>query len=369
MKILVTGGAGFIGSHLVDRLIEEDHKVVVLDNLDPQVHGGEVPKYFNKDAKLIKKDIKDIKVWFEALRDVEIIFHQASAVGVGQSMYQIKRYTEVNEIGTANMYQVIIEKELPIQKIILASSMSTYGEGAYNCKKCKKEVFPPSRSITQLDKHQWELFCPKCGTELIPIPTSEETPQELNSIYALNKFVQEKQALIIGKTFKIPTVCLRYFNVFGPRQALSNPYTGVCAIFSARLKNNNSPIIYEDGHQTRDFIYVDDIVEANLLALECTKDVAVYNVGRGKPVSILEIASTLREFYSTDVECKITNQYRKGDIRHCFADITKIKADLNFKPRISLKEGFEKLIKWADTQEAEDKFDIATSQLKKYGLI
>ncbi len=370
MKILVTGGAGFIGSFIVDRLVELGHTVKILDNLEPQVHmGGKIPDYLNKEAEFIKGDIRDYDLVKKVIKDVDVIFHEASAVGVGQSQYQIKKYVDVNSLGTATLLQAILDSKKELKKLIVAASMSSYGEGAYLCKNCGK-VRPPLRDEKQLKEKKWELFCPKCGKVLKPIPTGEEEKQNNNSIYALTKMDQEQMCLIFGKTYSIPTVALRYFNVYGPRQSLSNPYTGVAAIFMSRIKNNNAPIIFEDGLQTRDFISVYDIVKANIAVMNSDKaNYKIYNVGTGKPKTILSIAKTLAKLYGKDIAPNVTYQYRKGDVRHCYADISKIKKDIGWQPEISFEKGMQDLIKWAEEAQAIDLVDKAYAEMKEKGLV
>ena len=271
--VLVTGGAGFIGSYIVDELVKRGYRVRVLDNLDPQVHGdnADVPEYLNKKAEFMKGDVRNPDDVRKAIDSVEIIFHEAAAVGVGQSMYEIKKYMDVNTLGTANLLEAIIKKRKgKIKKLIVASSMSIYGEGEYECSKCGR-ISPKLRPVAQLEKRQWEMKCHICGEDAKPIPTNEEKPLNSTSIYAISKKDQEEMCLCIGRAYNIPTVALRYFNTYGPRQALSNPYTGVAAIFSSRLLNNHTPIIYEDGLQSRDFVHVKDIAQANMLAMECDK--------------------------------------------------------------------------------------------------
>jgi len=368
MKVLVTGGAGFIGSHTVDLLIDKGFDVVILDNLEPQVHGNQKPNYLNPKAEFVLGDITNSDTWRNVLRNVDAVVHLAAMVGVGQSMYQPVRYLDVNTIGTAKFYETLLKNSLirkKIQKIIIASSMSIYGEGAYRCKKCGI-VYPSLRSKQQLDKKDWEIHCPNCGEYTKPIPTNEDKPPLNLSTYAPSKYDQEKMSLNYGVALKIPTAALRYFNVFGPRQSLSNPYTGVCAIFSSRIKNNNSPIIYEDGKQTRDFIYVEDIARANILCLEKFNGVDSFNVGSGNSVNILKIAKILIELYDTNVEPKITGEFRVGDVRHAFGDVTKIKKELGFMAKISLKEGFKNLMEWSETQEAVDRFEDAEKERIKY---
>lgn len=369
MRVLVTGGAGFIGSFTVDRLIGLGHKVRILDNIDPQVHPRGVPRYINKEAEFIKGDIRNYNILQKAIKDSEIIFHFAACVGVGQSQYLIKKYTDVSIGGTANLLDILVNTKNKVKKIILAASMSSYGEGLYKCDKCG-DVRPGLRQEEQLKKRQWEPRCPKCSRMVRPIAIDEEEIQQRNSIYAITKRVQEDMILNIAKTYKIPAVALRYFNVYGPRQALSNPYTGVCAIFISRIKNNHPPVIYEDGLQTRDFISVHDIVDANILAMTKKEaDYQTFNVGTSRPISIKEIAEVLIKLYRKKIKPQITNQYRKGDIRHCFADITKIKKVLGFRPRVSFEDGMKELIEWSKREQANDGFEKAKAELEKKGLV
>ncbi|MDD5472779.1 MAG: NAD-dependent epimerase/dehydratase family protein [Candidatus Methanoperedens sp.] len=366
MKILVTGGAGFVGSHLVDELTKK-HDVIIYDNLEPQVHKN-FPNYLSNGAELIKEDILDRDRLKEAISDSEIIFHQAAMVGVGQSMYQIEKYMGVNTMGTAKLLDILANEENDVQKLIVASSMSIYGEGKYECSECGI-LYPPLRTNEQLKKREWEMKCPSCGRVVKPVPTDENKPLQPTSIYAISKKDQEEMCLAVGRTYGIRTVALRYFNIYGPRQALSNPYTGVCAIFSSRIKNNNPPIIFEDGLQTRDFISVHDIVRANLLVMEKSKaDYEMFNVGTGKPVSILDIARTLSKLYGKALKPDIVNKYRSGDIRHCYADISKLKK-LGFKPSISFEDGMRELVEWGMTQQAEDRSEAAYQELKERGLV
>lgn len=368
MKILVTGGCGFIGSFLVDELIRQGHLVTILDNLEPQVHpNGQKPDYLNPRAKFIYGDVTRVSDIKKALKDNEIVFHLAAMVGVGQSQYQIKKYVDVNIGGTANLLDVLVNTKNRVKKLIVAGSMSSYGEGLYRCPKCgivKGEMRPEEN----LRKKIWECIC-KCGKKLTPVPTPEETKQQCYSVYALTKKVQEEISLIIGKTYSLPTAVLRFFNVYGPRQSLSNPYTGVAAIFMSRIKNNNQPVIFEDGLQTRDFIYVTDVVAALILAMNKKEaDYQVFNVGSGKPLTIREIATTIAKLYGKEIKPRITEKYRKGDIRHCYADITRIKKLLGFWPQVSFEDGMRMLIDWAKKVPAKDDYEKAHAELKKYGL-
>jgi dTDP-L-rhamnose 4-epimerase len=366
--VLVTGGAGFIGSHIVDRLIEKGYKVRVLDSFEQQVHNGEIPEHLNSEAEYIVGDMRNKDDLRDALKDVDIVSHQASKVGVGQSMYEIADYTDANVSGTANLWDLIINEDFNIEKMIVASSMSNYGEGKYECGE-HGIVYPDLRSDEQMDKSEWEQKCPKCGETVKPVPTSEDKPLEPNSIYAMNKRDQEEMSLLLGDTYDIDTVCLRYFNVYGPRQSLDNPYTGVAAIFSSRIKNNNPPLVYEDGEQTRDFVYVKDIVQANMLAMEKEVSNEVYNVGTGNRITITNLAKKLIELHGADLEPEIADEFRAGDIRHCFADTSKIEQELGYKPEYSLKEGMKELFKWSREQEAEDNFDQVQEELEEEGLV
>lgn len=369
MKILVTGGAGFIGSFLVDRLIQEGHTVRVYDNLDPQVHlHQKKPSYVSQEAEFIQGDVRDYDALAKAIEGMEIIFHEAAAVGVGQSQYQIKHYMDVNTGGTANLLDILANRKHRVEKIMVAASMSSYGEGGYRCTQCG-EVRPPVRSEKQLAKKHWELVCPQCQSVLMPIPIAETAERQCQSLYALSKMDQEEMVLNFAKTYHIPAVALRYFNVYGPRQSLSNPYTGVAAIFMSRIKNNHSPVVYEDGLQTRDFISVHDIVEANILAMSKKEaDYDVFNVGSGQQLTILDIAQVLIQLYGSTLQPQVTEQFRKGDIRHCIADISKIKMTLNFKPKVSFQDGMKELIRYSQEVEAIDLFDKASQELRARGL-
>lgn len=370
MKILVTGGVGFIGSFLVDELVRKGHRVTVFDNLDPQVHPGKkLPSYFNKKAKFIKGDVRKLNDLKKAIKDTKIIFHFAASVGIGQSQYEIKKYVQTNIGGTANLLDVIVNSKNKVRKLILAASMSEYGEGEYRCSSCGV-IRPELRVLSQLKRKDWELHCPACQKVLRPIGTRESAKLNVNSIYAITKKTQEEMVLNIGKTYCLPAVALRFFNVYGPRQSLSNPYTGVMAIFLSRIKNNKSSIIYEDGSQSRDFISVHDVVKATVLAMERKEaDYQIFNLGSGKATTILKIAESLIQATGKSIKPEITDKFRKGDIRHCFADIGKIKRLLGFQPNVSLKEGIEELVDWSKSVEAKDFFEKAAKELKKKGLI
>lgn len=367
MKVLITGGAGFIGSFMVDELIRRGYEVGVFDNLDSQVHpSGRLPDYFNKKAKFAEGDVRDYDALKKVVLDADIVFHEASAVGVGQSQYEIKKYVDTNIGGTANLLNILVNEKHAVKKLLVAASMSSYGEGKYECDKCGA-VRPELRPEDILD---WEPKCPRCSGNIKPVPTDEDARQNCNSIYALSKKAQEDMCVMIGRAYGIPAVALRYFNVYGPRQSLSNPYTGVAAIFMSRIKNNHRPVIYEDGFQTRDFISVHDVVSANIAAMENTEaDYRVFNVGTGQPLTIKSIAETLAKLYGKDIKPEITNKFRKGDVRHCYADISSIKNVLNWEPKVSFEDGMRELIEWSRNAESVDRFEEAVAELKEKGLV
>lgn len=370
-KVLVTGGAGFIGSHIADTLVTAGYQVRVFDNLEPQVHGParQRPSYLNPDAELMIGDMRNREVLRRALKNVEVIFHQAAAVGVGQSMYEISRYMEVNTQGTAILLDILANEDHNVRKFIVASSMSIYGEGAYQCSACGR-VHPKLRSVEELKARDWEMRCPECRRPVEPIPTSEDKLLYPTSIYAISKRDQEEMCLTVGRAYGIPTVALRYFNVYGPRQALSNPYTGVIAIFASRLLNSNPPLIFEDGLQSRDFIHVGDIVRANMLALE--RDEANYqviNIGTGQPTTVLEVAQALGEALDYDEGPEIINQFREGDIRHCYADTARAQTLLGFEAKIAFRGGIVGMLDWLREQEAMDQVNAAQQELTKRGLV
>ncbi len=369
-NVLVTGGAGFIGSHLVDALVDRDDRVRVFDALVSQVHGDRaIPSNLNPAAEFVQGDVCDRHAVDAALEEIDVVFHEAAEVGVGQSMYEIHRYVRANDLGTAVLLEAILARQPQIRKLVVASSMSIYGEGAYTCPGCGL-VSPQLRPVAQLLDRRWELECPKCGNGLSPALTSEEKPLFPTSVYAVTKQDQEQFCLAVGRSYGIPTVALRYFNVYGTRQALSNPYTGVCAIFSARLLNGNRPMIFEDGEQTRDFVHVSDIVRANLLAVETDRaDYHAVNVGTGVATSIRAVSRLLADGLDLDLDPEIVGKYREGDIRHCVADISKAKSLLDYEPKISLERGIPELLSWVRAQAAKDQVASATAELESRQLV
>jgi dTDP-L-rhamnose 4-epimerase len=367
-KVLVTGGAGFIGSHLVDQLVVDGHSVRILDDLEPQVHSG-IPSYINRDAEFVRGDVRNEDNLQKALKNTEIVFHYAAMVGVGQSMYQIQKYTDVNIGGTAKLLEALISKNHRVEKIIIASSMSIYGEGAYKCKE-SGIVYPKLRTEAQFEAGKWELSCPKCGRAVQPVPTDEDKPLYPTSVYAVSKRDQEEMCLAVGRAYSIPTVALRFFNTYGTRQSLSNPYTGVCAIFLSRIKSDKPPLVFEDGRQARDFVSVHDIVQASVLAMNMAEaDYESFNVGTGKPITISEVASILIKLYGKNLEPELTGKYRAGDIRHCYADISKIRSKLKYEPKIDFQSGMQELIAWSETAQFDDKTQQAQDELRQRKLI
>jgi dTDP-L-rhamnose 4-epimerase len=367
MRILITGGAGFIGSHLADELIRRGHHVRALDILDPQVHGGERrrPEYLHPDVELHRGDVRDAAAVERALDQVDAVYHFAAAVGVGQSMYELEHYTSTNTVGTAVLLEALIRR--PVQRLIVASSMSIYGEGLYT-RADGRIVETAGRELGQLNAGQWDPL-DESGAPLAPLPTPETKRPSLSSIYALSKYDQEQMCLMIGRAYAIPTVALRFFNVYGTRQALSNPYTGVLAIFASRLLNDRPPMVFEDGLQRRDFVSVQDIVQACNLSLEV--DAAggqVFNVGSGESYTVREVAAMLQSCLGRDIAPEISGKYRVGDIRHCVADITQARAVLGYEPRVLLEDGLRELAGWLRDQSADDKVAVASGELAARGL-
>jgi dTDP-L-rhamnose 4-epimerase len=367
-RVLITGGAGFIGSHVAEAMLGANYEVRLLDNLSPQIHGArrQRPNYLNSDAELIVGDVTDALTVDRALRGADMVMHLASSVGVGQSMYDIESYVRANELGTAVLLQALTKR--PVERLVVASSMSIYGEGLGRTAD-GEPISPDERSIDQLRRADWELKDAQ-GRSLEPIPTPETKQPSLSSIYALNKYAQERMCLITGKAYGIPTVALRFFNVFGPNQALSNPYTGVLAIFAARVLNHRSPLVFEDGLQRRDFVHVRDVARACLLALEKDHVVDVFNVGSGQSRTILSVARDLaRVMGRSALAPRISGKYRAGDIRHCFADIEKSRSVLGFEPRVSFDDGLDELAGYLADQVADDQAEKATEELLRRGLV
>ncbi len=369
-KVLVTGGAGFIGSHTVEALIERGYGVRVFDNLNPQVHGpdAEKPAYLHPDAEFILGDVRDRVALKKALEGIELVIHDAAEVGVGQSMYSIEQYVSTNVHGTAVLWDILVNDKHQVEKVLVASSMSLYGEGRYQCPTHGK-IAPRPRPDEQLIKGDWQMRCPDCDAAVEPVPTDEAKPLDCTSVYAQSKKDQEVYSLMIGKAHRIPTVACRFFNCYGPRQSLNNPYTGAAAIFWSAIQNDKAPLIYEDGLQRRDFIHVKDLVEGKLFLLETPEsDFGVFNIGTGKPTSILELAQTLIKLSGKDLEPNVVEKFRSGDIRDCYADVSKL-SGLGFTSSVTFEEGLRDLVEWGALQQSVSNVENAHRELVQKGLV
>jgi len=367
-KVLIVGGAGFIGSHLADELLAHGHHVRVLDNLDPQVHGDDAirPDYLSDEVELLVGDVRDAVMVERALQRIDVVYHLAAAVGVGQSMYEISRYSSINSLGTAVLLESIIRN--PVERLVVASSMSIYGEGSYKNSR-GQPLAQARRDLSRLARREWELT-DELGRQLTPAPTPESKQPEPGSVYALLKYNQERMCLCVGEAYKVPTVALRFFNAFGSRQALSNPYTGVMAIFAARLLNGESPLIYEDGRQLRDFVSVHDVSRACRLAMDSKSAVGgVFNVGSGTACAVRDLADQMALVLGRpDIQPQTMNKYRIGDVRHCFADISCARRVLGYEPQVPLEQGLMELAEWLVGQAALDRVAQAGAELTRRGL-
>jgi dTDP-L-rhamnose 4-epimerase len=376
-RVLVTGGAGFIGSHVVDALVERGDDVTVLDALEPQVHGdvasapGFRPDYLHPAVRLVVGGLEDRPRLVELLRDAEVVVHQAAAVGVGQSQYEIARYVRANVQSTAELLDAIATAGgIELDRLVVASSMSIYGEGLY-AGGDGREFAPAPRPTSQLTARSWEMTAPD-GSVARPLPTPETKPLVPTSVYALAKRDQEDYCLLVGDAYGVPTVALRYFNVYGARQALSNPYTGVAAIFGSCLLNGEPPTIFEDGRQTRDFTHVRDIVQANLLAIDADASAVAgeaFNVGTGTPTSLLGLYAAMSDALGTSIEPVVAGQFRSGDIRHCYADIGKIERALGYRPSVPFDVGVKDIVEWLTQQTAVNRTAAATAELRRHRLV
>ena len=377
-NILITGGAGFIGSNLALQLLAKGYAVTVLDNLHPQIHGENPnetsPLYQSiKDkVRFIKGDVTNKNDWKTALENQHIIVHLAAETGTGQSMYEIERYTQVNVIGTSILLDLLTNSNHSIEKIVVASSRAIYGEGKYFSEHSKQYFYPNNRNENDLQNGIFELRNPEKEDEfLTACATDEQSKVQPNSIYGLTKYHQEQALMISCKSLNIPCVALRYQNVFGPGQSLSNPYTGILSIFSTRIQQQKSIHIFEDGKESRDFVFIDDVINATVLAIEKQEaDFLSFNVGTGKATTVLEVAQMLMKNYNIKISLEIIGQYRKGDIRHNFADLNLIKTKLGFEPKVSFEEGIGLFCKWVENQKTSaDNYEQSLAEMKAKGLL
>ncbi len=366
---LVTGGAGFIGSHLIDLLLERGERVRVLDNLDPLAHPDGESGRLSKAAELIVGDVADPDAVARALEGVDRVYHLAGIVGNGESMVNVRRSVEANSVGTATLLEAVIERREEIRRVVVASSMVVYGEGAYRCPE-HGVLSPAPRSRAQLERREWEPRCATCGRELEPIAVREDMPLRPMSVYGITKRDQEELALVLAEAYGFEAVALRYLNTYGPGQALGNPYTGVGAIFAARILNGRAPRIFEDGAQIRDLIHVSDTAHATALAMDAEGAPGhALNVATGRAVTVLELAEQLAEALGSDLRPEVTGEYRAGDIRHCLADTSAARELLGFEARTVREQGLAELARWVATQAVEERGDAAAAELRARGLI
>jgi len=374
-NILITGGAGFIGSNLALKLIQSGYQVTVLDNLSPQIHGispeHTSPLYNSIKGKVyfIKGSVTERETWKHALKDQNIVIHLAAETGTGQSMYEIEKYTNVNVQGTALLLDLLTNEKHTVSKVLVASSRAIYGEGRYWCL-THGIVYPLTREDKDLAKGDFECKCPICGNEITLLPTTEDSLTHPTSVYGITKQIQEQLVMTVCPTLNIAPIALRYQNVYGAGQSLSNPYTGILSIFSTQIKNGHDLNIFEDGIESRDFVYIDDSVDATIRAIKNKNaNGQVFNVGTGVAISVKTVANILIEKYNSPVKCFISGNYRPGDIRHNIADISKITASLGFIPQYDFLKGIQKFVDWVNLQDIQiDKYDESISELKKKGL-
>ncbi|MDG1916774.1 MAG: NAD-dependent epimerase/dehydratase family protein [Flavobacteriales bacterium] len=374
-NILISGGAGFIGSNLALKLVSLGHKVTILDNLSPQIHtesenNSQLYLSIKDKVFFIKGDVRNRKDWQKAIANNSVIVHLAAETGTGQSMYQIEKYVEVNCSGTAIMLDILANEEHQVKKVVVASSRAIYGEGKYQCSD-HGDVYPSERSDEQMSKGHFEPICTKCKQSVALVSTDENSKIHPTSIYGITKSNQEQMILVACKSLGISAVSLRYQNVYGPGQSLSNPYTGILSIFSTRILNNNPINIFEDGQESRDFVFIDDVVDATVLAIQNnTIESDSFNVGSGVSTTVQTVADGLKRLYQSDVEIHVSGNYRLGDIRHNKADISKIKQTLGFTPKVPFEEGLKQFVDWVKRQDVNsDNYDHSISEMKDKGLM
>lgn len=373
-SILITGGAGFIGTHLARIALEAGHKVRIFDNLSPQVHGGESNYVAPTGAEFVFGDVTVSSEIQRALFGVDTVIHLAAETGTGQSMYEIERYYRVNVQGTAALFDILANTDHDVENVVLGSSRSVYGEGAYLCRTCDPSGarrYPPARTAAQLAAHQWTSLCPECAGKIEPTATREEDRLDPASIYAATKLAQEELVRVACRALGIAHAILRFQNVFGEGQSLRNPYTGILSIFSTRIRLGQSLPIFEDGEETRDFVHVEDVAHALLRSIERPiAEGVTLNVGSGQPTSIMNVARLLAKIMKSDIQPHVTGEYRIGDIRHNFADVSQLRNVLGYYPRISVEDGMRRFSEWVETQPIpEDLLARANAELKARKLM
>lgn len=373
-RVLISGGAGFIGSNLAIKLLDKGYKVTVLDNLNKQIHGENYNKSFTynlvKDkVRFVIGDVNNIEDWDRALEDVDIVVHLAAETGTGQSMYEINKYIDSNIGGTAKLLDQLTNGRHKVEKLIIAASRAVYGEGKFECKK-HGIVYPDSRVAEDMSAGDFEVKCPICNDNVAMLPTDEKSALHPTSVYGFTKQAQEQLCMIVGKSIKLPVVAFRFQNVYGPGQSLKNPYTGILSIFSTRIKNGNDINIFEDGNETRDFVYIDDVTNAIILGMESDKaNYNVFNVGSGEKIDVLTVANTLKEKYAADINIIVSGNYRLGDIRHNLGDLSFINEKLGYVPEVSFKKGISAFVDWVEQQEIEaDYYDKSIQEMEDKGL-
>jgi dTDP-L-rhamnose 4-epimerase len=367
--VLVTGGAGFIGTHLTDALLERGERVRVLDNLDRLAHQPGAPAQLNADAELLVGDLCDPEAVARALTDVDRVFHLGGVVGNGESMINVRRAVDANSAGSATLLEALLARRDEVRRLVVASSMVVYGEGSYRCPQ-HGPVPTARRTGEQLRRREWEPRCELCAAELVPVATAEHAPLRPTSVYGITKRDQEELALVLGRAYGLETVALRYLNTYGPGQALGNPYTGVAAIFAARLLNGRRPLVFEDGDQIRDLVHVSDVVRATIAAMEAPAAPGhAINVATGAQMRVIELARELTAALGSDLEPEVTGEFRAGDIRHCFADVTRARELLGFEARRTLADGLPELAEWVARQSSVERGDEALTQLREQGLV
>lgn len=374
MRVLITGGAGFIGSNLALKLISKGYSVVVLDSLSQQIHGDNPSQSYTYNliknkCDFIKGDVTSYSDWKTAIENVDTVIHLAAETGTGQSMYEVNKYIEINIGGTAKLMEILTNEETQVKKVIVAASRAVYGEGKYKCIN-HGVVYPISRKENDMTEGDFEVKCPICGSNLEMLPTDEESKLHPTSVYGFTKQAQEELCMLVGKSIKIPVVSFRFQNVYGPGQSLKNPYTGILSIFSTRIKNENDINIFEDGMETRDFVYIDDVTDAIILGIEnANADFHTFNVGSGEKIDVFTVANILKQKYKSNVNINISGNYRLGDIRHNLGDLSQIQKLLGYQPKVFFKQGISNFVDWVEKQEIEgDNYELSIEEMKKKGL-